>query len=99
MTEVLMMTRTPQLRKVAIKKRAPHPSSIREPALDFRRLVDKLEQAEITMKLEKTEKLKLQYVNNNQTTTTQLIIYTIQKQIYPKKLLKFRIHARKTKIS
>ena len=72
MTEILMMTRTPQLRKVAIKKRAPHPSSIREPALDFRRLVDKLEQAEITMKLEKTEKLKLQYVNNNQTTTTQI---------------------------
>ena len=52
MTEILMMTLTPQLRKIAIKKRASHPSSIREPDLDFRKLVDKLEQAEITMKLE-----------------------------------------------
>ena len=48
MTEILMMTLTPQLRKIAIKKRASHPSSIREPDLDFRKLVDKLEQAEIT---------------------------------------------------
>ena len=62
-TEILMMTLTPQLRKIAIKKRASHPSSIREPDLDFRKLVDKLEQAEITMKLEETENLKLQYVN------------------------------------
>ena len=29
MTEILMMTLTPQLRKIAIKKRASHPSSIR----------------------------------------------------------------------
>ena len=43
MTEILMMTLTPQLRKVAIKKRASHHSSIREPDLDFRKLVDKLE--------------------------------------------------------
>ena len=42
--------------------RAPHPSSIREPDLDFGKLVDELEQAEITKKLE--ENLKLQYVNN-----------------------------------
>ena len=28
MTEILMMTLTPQLRKIAIKKRASHPSSI-----------------------------------------------------------------------
>ena len=63
MTEILVMTLTPQLRKIAIKKRASHPSSIREPDLDFRKLVDKLEQAEITMKLEETENLKLQYVN------------------------------------
>ena len=55
MTEILMMTLTPQLRKIAIKKRASHPSSIREPDLDFRKLVDKLEQAEITMKLEETK--------------------------------------------
>ena len=48
-----MKTLTPQLRKIAIKKRASHPSSIREPDLDFRKLVDKLEQAEITMKLAK----------------------------------------------
>ena len=70
MTEVLMMTLTPQLRKIAITKRASHPSSIREPDLDFRKLVDKLEQAEITMKLEETENLKLQYVNRIQTNTT-----------------------------
>ena len=57
MTEILMMTVTPQLRKIAIKKRASHPSSIREPDLDFRKPVDKLEQAEITMKLEETENL------------------------------------------
>ena len=72
MTEILMMTLTPHLRKIAIKKRASHPSSIREPDLHFRKLVNKLEQAEITMKLEKTENLKLQYVNHIQTTTTQI---------------------------
>ena len=69
MTEILMMTLTPQLRKIAIKKRASHPSSIQEPDLDFSKLFDKLEQAEITMKLEETENLKLQYDNNIQTTT------------------------------
>ena len=42
MTEILMMTLNS---KIAIKKRASHPSSIREPDLDFRKLVDKLEQA------------------------------------------------------
>ena len=72
MTEILMMTLTPQLQKIAIKKRASHPSSIREPDLDFRKLVDKLEQAEITIKLEETANLKLQYVNNIQTTTSQI---------------------------
>ena len=74
MTEILMMTLTPQPQKIASKKRASHPSSIREPDLDVRKLVDKLEQAEITMKLEETENLKLQYVNNVQTTTTQINI-------------------------
>ena len=54
------------------KKKASHPSSIREPDIDFRKLVDKLEQAEITMKLEETEKLKLENVNNFQTTTSQI---------------------------
>ena len=72
MTEILMMTLTPQLRKIAIKKRASHPSSIREPDLDFRKLVDKLEQAEITMKLEETENLKLQYFNRIETNTTHI---------------------------
>ena len=68
-----MMTLTAQLQKLAIKKRASHPSSIQEPDLDFRKLVDKLEQVEITMKLEVTENLKLQYVNNIQATT--LLLY------------------------
>ena len=36
MTEVLMMTLTPQLCKIAIKKKASHASSIREPDIDFR---------------------------------------------------------------
>ena len=56
MTEIPMMTLTPQLQKIAIKKRASHPSSIRELVLDFRKLVDNLKQAEITMKLEKKRK-------------------------------------------
>ena len=72
MKEDLLMTLTPQLRKIAIKKRASHPSSIREPKLDFRKLVDKLEQAEITMKLEATENFKLQYVNRIETNTTHI---------------------------
>ena len=67
-TEILMMSLTPQLRKIATKKRASHPSSIQEPDLGFRKLVDKLEQAEITMKLEETENLKLQYYSNNNNT-------------------------------
>ena len=70
MTEISMMTLTPQLRKIAIKMRASHHSSIREPDLGFRKLVDKLEQVEITMKLEETENLKLQYVNRIETNTT-----------------------------
>ena len=72
MTESLMMTLTTQLQKIALKKRALHPAPIREPDLDFRKLVDKLEQAGFTMKLEETEILKLQYVNNIQTTTSHI---------------------------
>ena len=72
MAEILMMTLPPQLRKIAIKKRASHPSSIREPDLDFRKLVDKLEQAEITMKFEKTKNLKLKYVNRIEKNTTHI---------------------------
>ena len=68
------------------KKRASHPSSIREPDLDFRKLVDKLEQAEITMKLEETENLKLQYVNRIETTPLILIIYRNQRQTSLKKI-------------
>ena len=60
MTKVLMMTLTPQLQKIAIKKRASHPSSVREPNIDFRKVVEKLEQAGITMKFEETENLKVQ---------------------------------------
>ena len=37
MTEILVTNLTPQLRKIAIKKRASHPSSIREVDLDFRK--------------------------------------------------------------
>ena len=75
MTVILMMTLISELQKLAIKKRVSHPSSIREPDLDFRKLVDKLEQAEIptiTIKLEGTENLKFQYVNNIQTTTSHI---------------------------
>ena len=72
LTEILIMTLISQLREIAIKKRASHPSSIREPDLDFRNLVDKLEQAEITMKLEETKNLKLQYVNRIETNTTHI---------------------------
>ena len=72
MTEILMMTSTPQLRKIARKKRASHPFSIREPDLDFGKSVDKLEKAEITIKLEETENLKLQSVNRIETNTTHI---------------------------
>ena len=54
-----------------MKKKKAHPSSFREPDIDFRKLVDKIEQAEITMYVEETENLKLKYVNNIQTTTSQ----------------------------
>ena len=37
-----MMTLTLQLQKISIKKRASHPTSIREPDLDFRKLVNNL---------------------------------------------------------
>ena len=60
MRKILMMSLTPQLQKIAIKKRASHPSSVREPNIDFRKLVENLEQAEITMKFEETENLKVQ---------------------------------------
>ena len=72
LTKILLMTLKPQLRKIAIKKTASYPSSIRDPDLDFRTLVEKLEEREITMNKEETENLKLQYVNNIPTTTTKI---------------------------
>ena len=47
MTKMLMMTLIQKLGKIAIKKKASHPSSIREPDIDFRKLVDQVEQAEV----------------------------------------------------
>ena len=67
MTEVLMMTLKPQLRKIAIKERSSHPSSIRKLNRDFRKLVDKLAQAKVTVKLAETKNLKLQNVNKVRT--------------------------------
>ena len=72
MTVILMTTLTPQFKKIGTKKRASHPRPTREPDIDFRKVVKKLEQIEITMKLEEPENLKLQFVNNVQTTTLQI---------------------------
>ena len=72
MTEILMMTLTPQLRKIAIKKKASHPSSIREPDSDLIKLVDKIEQAKITMKLE--ERDKKNKMNDSDTELSEKII-------------------------
>ena len=47
------MTLTPQLMRKAIKKKTKHPSSLRKPYIDFRKLAEKPEQAEITKKLKK----------------------------------------------
>ena len=70
------MTLKPQLQKIAIIKRASYPSSIGEADIDFRKLVSKLEQAEVTMKLEETENLKLKYINNIHTSTSQIKKHT-----------------------
>ena len=94
-----MMTQTPQLRKIAIKKRASHPSSVREPDLDFRKLVDKLEQAETTMKLEETENLKLQYVNKIKTNASQINNINNSDTELSKKITKFLNVYEKTQIS
>ena len=74
MTEILMMTPLRQNYAKLRKKRALHPSSVQEPDIDFRKLVDKLEQVQITMKLEETEKLKLQYVTTFKQQFHKLII-------------------------
>ena len=47
------MILTPQLVKKAMKNRASHASSIREPKIDFRKLLGKLEQAEVTINQKK----------------------------------------------
>ena len=65
-----MITLTLQLRKIA-KKTASHPSNWK-PDIDLRKLVNKLEQTEIIVKLMETENLQLQHVNNVQTTTSQI---------------------------
>ena len=54
-----MMTLITQLRKNAIRNRESHPSSFREPNLDFRNLLVKLEEAEIDIKLEKKYKISI----------------------------------------
>ena len=89
------MTVIPQLRKRAIRKRASHLSSVGEPDIDFRKLVDKLEQAENTRKLEETESLKLQYVNYVETTTSQIKIVHDSDTELAKKLLKLYTSTRK----
>ena len=99
MSVILMMTLTPQLQKIAIKKRASHPSSIRYPDLDFRKLVDKLEQAEITMKLEETENLKLQHVNKIQTNALQINKINDSDTELSKKITKILNIYEKTQIS
>ena len=67
MTNILMISLTQHLPKTAIKKIASHSSSIQEPDIDFQKQVDKQDQAEVTMKLEKAENIKLQNVSNVQT--------------------------------
>ena len=52
---MVLQTQKSPIKKIAIKKRASRPSSIRETNTDFRKLVDKLQKAKITMKLEETE--------------------------------------------
>ena len=60
------------MKQICNKNRASHPLSIREPNVDFRKLADKLEQIEITMKLEETKKLKLSHKSNFHTTTSHI---------------------------
>ena len=50
-----MMNLTPQTKIFTIQRRASHPSSVHELDTDFRKLVDKLEQAEIIMRIEVTK--------------------------------------------
>ena len=67
MTEILMMTLTPQLRKIAIKKSIKFSINLRTRD-NFSTLS---RQAEVTMKLKDTESLKLQTTNEIQTNTSK----------------------------
>ena len=60
MTETLMMNLFLQLQKKSVKKRASYLSSTHESDIVFRKLLDKLEQAEILIKLVETEHLETQ---------------------------------------
>ena len=50
-----MMNLIPQIKTFAIQRSASNPSTVHELDTDFRKLVDKLEQAEIMMKMEVTK--------------------------------------------
>ena len=52
------MVSTVELSKIAIMKKTSNHSSVCEKDIGYRKFVDKLEQTEITMKLEQTGKLK-----------------------------------------
>ena len=67
-----MMTLTFQFKKNSNQKDSITSFLNSRTRFEFQKLNDKLAQAEITMKLEEAENLKLQYVNNIQTTTTQI---------------------------
>ena len=82
------------------KKRKSHPSSTQEPDIDFRKLVDKLEQAEINMKLEEIKTFKLQKVNNIETTISERdIIHDSGIKLAEKKSLKNESSTRKIQSS
>ena len=58
--------------RIAIKKTATYSSSVCEQEIDFRKLVDKLEQAELPMKLEETDDFELQNISNPLTFFSQI---------------------------
>ena len=71
-TAILMMTLTPQLRKIAKKESlTSNPISRTRHRLP-KTSREKLEQAKFTMKLEETKNIKLQFVNNIHTSTSQI---------------------------
>ena len=82
------------IREISTKNRASHPSSNSEPVIDYRKLGDKLKPSEITVKLDETEILKLQFVNEIQTTTS----HTKNIQDPDCELAKFSIYTNNSKI-